>query len=365
MYFAHTASMQASRLLSILMLLQTRGRMSARALAAELEVSVRTVLRDIDQLSAAGVPVWAERGRDGGFRLREGWSTELTGLTEPEGRALLLAGLPGPAAELGLGSAVASARLKLLATLPAPWREGALRVAQRLHLDPSDWYRARSHAPWLGAVAAAVWQQQRIRMRYESWRGVGDREVEPLGLVLKAGAWYMVARAAPEGSKAVPAEPRIYRLAAIHTMALLETGFEPPPDFDLARFWHAAAQRFEAGLQRGQAELRVSERGLRGLQQLGAAVAAAVQASAKRERGRHGWTRVTVPIESVEHASGQLLRLGAEAEVLAPPELRERLAALARAIVARYDAPRPAAASAAELSRPRPARVPRPPRRSR
>ncbi|OYU75511.1 MAG: transcriptional regulator, partial [Burkholderiales bacterium PBB5] len=186
--------MKASRLLSILMLLQARGRMTATALAQAMAVSPRTILRDIDQLSAAGVPLWGERGHQGGFQLREGWSTQLTGMTEPEANALLLAGLPGPATELGLGAAAASARLKLVASLPDGWREQAVRVGERLHIDPVDWYRAQDTPQHLRAVADAVWHGRALTLDYESWRGPARHEIEPLGLVLKAGAWYVVAR---------------------------------------------------------------------------------------------------------------------------------------------------------------------------
>ena len=175
--------MKASRLLSILMLLQTRGRQSAQALADELEVSVRTIYRDVDHLSASGVPIWAENGRLGGFELQAGWRTQLTGLTVPEARAVFLAGLPGPAAELGLGEAMASAQLKLMAALPDGWRSDADQVASCFHLDPADWYHAAVPSPYLREVAGAVWSRQRIRMRYESWKQVAERTVEPLGLV--------------------------------------------------------------------------------------------------------------------------------------------------------------------------------------
>jgi predicted DNA-binding transcriptional regulator YafY len=157
--------MRASRLLSILMLLQARGGLSASALAAELEVSSRTILRDIDQLSAAGVPVWAERGREGGFRLRPGWSTQLSGLTADEAQALQLAGLPQAATELGLGAAAASARLKVLAGLPEGLRQDAERLRSRVHIDPVDWYRAATPPRHLQAVARAVWQACWMEMR--------------------------------------------------------------------------------------------------------------------------------------------------------------------------------------------------------
>src|SRR5687768_8406307 len=207
-FFRDTAAMRASRLLSTLMLLQSHGRMSAQALADALEVSVRTVYRDVDELSAAGVPVWAERGRQGGFQLQPGWRTRVDGLTGPEAQAMFLGGLPGPAAQLGLGEAMASAQLKLMAALPADWREDARRVSSRFHLDPIDWYRGPAAADHLPAIAQAVWQERRIAVRYESWKGVVERTLEPLGLVLKAGVWYVVAAVAGN-------DARTYRLSNI------------------------------------------------------------------------------------------------------------------------------------------------------
>ncbi|RYF62984.1 MAG: HTH domain-containing protein, partial [Comamonadaceae bacterium] len=161
--------MRASRLLSLQMLLETQGRMSAQALADALEISVRTLYRDVDQLSAAGVPIYAERGRNGGFALLPGWKTTLTGLTPSEAQAVFLSGLPGPAQDLGLGGDVEGARLKLLSSLPASWREDAQRVSTRLHLDPMDWYRESDPTPHLPTVAAAVWNGHQITMRYASW----------------------------------------------------------------------------------------------------------------------------------------------------------------------------------------------------
>lgn len=321
--------MQASRLLSILMLLQARGRVTAGELARATEVSERTILRDIDQLSAAGVPLWGERGRSGGFRLREGWSTQLTGMTEDEAKALLLAGLPGPATDLGLGAAAASARLKMVASLPGEWREQAARVGERLHVDPVDWYRARDTPRFLREAAAAVWRGRRLHVRYESWRGVADHALEPLGLVLKAGAWYLVA--AGSGRP----EPRIYRLASVLALGSGGAAFKRPRDFDLARVWHELAAGFESSLRHVPVSLRVSPRGMAWLanDRLATVSAPAPQAGKRRT---DGWHEVQLNVESIEHGARQLLAFGAEIEVVAPAALKKEIQAQASRLLAVY-----------------------------
>ena len=318
--------MQASRLLSILMQLQARGRASARELALALEVSERTILRDIDQLSAAGVPVWAERGRYGGFRLREGWSTRLTGLTAEEVDALFLAGLPGPATELGLGAAAASAQAKLIAGLPPEWREQAERVRARLHVDPHDWYRAADTPHFLREVAAAVWNGRALHLRYESWRGVGERHLEPLGLVLKAGAWYLVARAAGEVGEA-----RIgtYRLASIRALHVTSRGFRRPRGFDLAVFWAASTTRFEAGLAQLRVDVRLSPRAMAWLRN-----ERIRWVPADRPVRRNGWTDAVLWMESAEHAARQLLGRCDEIRVLGPATVQSRMRRLAKRALA-------------------------------
>jgi predicted DNA-binding transcriptional regulator YafY len=317
-FLGDTAAMRASRLLSILMLLQSRGRLSAPALAAELQVSVRTIYRDVDQLSAAGVPLWAETGRQGGICLREGWRTQLTGLTAPEARAVVLAGLPGPAAELGLGDALPLAQLKLLAALPAEAQADAQRVAARFHLDPGEWYRDSAPPPVLQAVAEAVWSHHRLALRYESWQRTSDQVLEPLGLVLKAGTWYMAAR------KPGRSDARAYRLDAVVDLRVLEQGFEPPPRFDLATWWRESTARFEAGLYTDSARLQVTEEGYRRLGRFSPTVALAAADSAV-PTADEGWVEVQVPIESVAHAASEMLRLGDQARVLAPAALRRAL----------------------------------------
>jgi predicted DNA-binding transcriptional regulator YafY len=318
---------RASRLLSILILLQMRGRMSAEALAAEFEVSVRTIYRDIDELSAAGVPVYAERGRAGGFELMDGYRTRLTGFTQAEAEALLLAGVGGAARDLGLGGELAMAELKLLASLPPDAGASAQRVAQRFHLDSVNWYRRAEPADLLPAIAAAVWSDRRIRVRYESWKDIVERTLCPLGLVLKAGAWYLVALA--EG------QARTYRVSNIQELSVAEESFERPRKFDLARYWRLWARDFEARLLRERAVVKLSPAGLKLLRDV-SEVAAEAAESSKRPCRPDGWIRAEIPIEGVEHAARQLLRLGADAQVLEPEALRERVAAHVRALADLY-----------------------------
>ncbi|MBN9317557.1 MAG: YafY family transcriptional regulator [Devosia sp.] len=308
--------MRASRLLTILMILQTRGRTSADRLAEELEVSVRTVYRDIDQLSAAGVPVYAETGRNGGFALLDGWKTRLNGLTAPEARALFFSGLPGPAGELGLGDEAAQAELKLLAALPADWQAEARRMSSRFHLDPRGWFQPGYKPEFLKLVAEAVWSETRIAIRYESWTDTRDRVIEPLGLVLKGGIWYVVAQR--EGNI------RTYRLSQIQALGPTGETFTRPKDFDLPSHWVEATRQFERDIYVGTARVRASERGRRKLRDLSDTVRQAIEALTVTPDA-DGWAEFDVPIEEIGWASHELTRIGGDVEVLGPPELRARV----------------------------------------
>jgi predicted DNA-binding transcriptional regulator YafY len=319
--------MRASRLLTIMMLLQSRGRLSAETLAAELEVSVRTIYRDIDQLSASGVPVYADIGRNGGFALLDGWRTRLTGLTPPEAKALFLTGLPGPAAELGLGEAMADAELKLLAALPADWQQEAQRISSRFHLDPKGWFQPGGTVAVLRAVADAVWSERRIAVTYESWTAVSERLLEPLGIVLKSGLWYMVALSG--------GNPRTYRLDMIRALSVTEETFVRPPDFDLASYWQESIARFEKDIYVGVAEIRATAKGIERLKDLNATLRAQIAAS-PGVADANGWTALTIPIEDTAWTARLLTRIGAELEVLSPPELRAAMADVARKMAAFY-----------------------------
>ncbi|TDP61606.1 helix-turn-helix transcriptional regulator [Roseateles toxinivorans] len=308
--------MQASRLLSILLKLQTQGRLSAAALAEAFEVSVRTIYRDIDALSAAGVPIYADKGRHGGFALRDGYHTRLTGLDRPEAQSLFLSGVPFAADQLGLGGALDSTRLKLLAALPEAARQEAEKVASRFHLDPVAWYQGPDEQGLLPELAAAVWLQRGVEMRYDSWKGLVERDVAPLGLVLKGGLWYFVA--------ATEERARTYRVASIVALTVQDSPAPPPPaGFELKRYWEAFARDFEARMQAASAVVRARPAGLRELARQSHAIARAVAAAQPPDA--EGWQRLRIPIESVEAAVGQLLRLGPDVEALEPPELRTAL----------------------------------------
>ncbi|MET7765893.1 WYL domain-containing protein [Streptomyces sp. NPDC005393] len=319
--------MRADRLLSLLLLLQNRGRMTAPEIAAELEVSVRTVYRDVEALSTSGVPVYADRGPAGGYRLLDGYRTRLTGLTGDEADSLFLAGMPGPAADLGLGADLTTAQLKLRAALPAGLGERSRRIQERFHLDAPGWFRDAEPVPHLAAVAEAVWQRRVLRVHYRRWRGEVRRELHALGLVLKGGIWYLVARAEDT--------VRSYRVSRILAAELLEEVFERPAGFDLVAYWQESSRRLESSRFQGEAELLLSERGLKLLpMQFG--TVGAVAAAGAGPPDDEGRVRVVLPVESLPIAVHDMLRLGPDAEVVGPPELRTAVARAVAELARRY-----------------------------
>jgi predicted DNA-binding transcriptional regulator YafY len=320
---------RASRLVSILLLLQVHGQLPAPELARRLEVSVRTIYRDLDALGEAGVPVFARPGSGGGCSLLEGYRTRLTGLNVEEARALFLAGVPGPAGELGLGTALAAAQLKVLAALPAELRAGASRARERFHLDAPRWFgrdAGAAHAH-LATIAGAVWDDRRLQLAYRrDGAPLATRPVDPLGLVLKAGVWYLVARLAGR------VDPHVYRLSRVEAAVLLDERFDRPAGFDLTAFWSAWTSEFESSLPRIQLAARLAPDSVEAARVHAIEVQVGVP-------GPDGWLPATLTFERMEHALGAFLALGAGAEVLAPAELRERVAASALATARRYARP--------------------------
>lgn len=321
--------MRADRLLQLVLLLQTRGQMTADQLAAELEVSVRTIYRDIEALSGAGFPVYTERGTGGGCRLVDGYRTTLTGLSAPEAQALAFAALPGAAAALGVGALAAAAHLKVLTAVSPDARATLAAVQQRFHLDARGWFRSSPpEHPHLPSLARAVWDGRRVRAQYARAKGKARaRVLHPLGLVLKDGIWYL---AATEDDT----RPRTFRVSRFEAAEVLEEPVDRPADFDLGAWWAEWADTFEANLSEYAVTVRVAPSTVPRLGELGDAVRRAPKAPPTRDRD--GWERRVLMFERADWAESLLLRLGAGVEVLDPPEMRQRLEAAAAGLFALY-----------------------------
>jgi predicted DNA-binding transcriptional regulator YafY len=322
--------MRADRLLATLMLLQAHGRLPARALAERLEVSERTVHRDMEALSVAGVPVYAERGRHGGWALLDSYRTDLTGLTEAELRSVVIASAPAVLTDLGLGDAADRALMKLLAGLPEARRHAAETARGYLHVDPSGWRRAEDVATFLPTLELALRTARQVRIRYEraADRTVVERVANPLGLVAKGSVWYLVAT--------VDGAARTYRVSRLRAATILDVAQERPADFDLAAYWSQTSAEFRAGLPAHRVVLRISPDAISRVR-LGWRYATL---ESEGEPAEDGWITCTIRAESVDVAVECVLSLGDRVEILAPAELPGRVAATASAALARLGRPR-------------------------
>ncbi|MGC5362417.1 helix-turn-helix transcriptional regulator [Streptomyces sp. DT24] len=346
--------MRAARLIKMVLILQSRAAMTAAELARELEVSERTVTRDAQALSEAGIPVYADRGRTGGYRLISGYRAlppslkgigggPLTGLTREEAQALFLSGLPSALREMGLADTASSARLKVSEALLPSLRDASEAAARRFHLDAPGWYQDPRPPGLLPEIAEAVRGDRRLTARYR--RGARDgertadarpagrsgaghpagreveRELDPYGLVLKAGVWYLVAR--------VGDDFRVYRIDRFSAATVSDERFVRDEGFDLAAFWADRSAGFARSLLRTEVVVRVSAAGARRLPYAVDREAALTALDAADGPDGEGRLTLTLPVESMDVAFGQLLTLGAELEVLAPASLRDRFAATA------------------------------------
>ncbi|MFC8508588.1 helix-turn-helix transcriptional regulator [Streptomyces sp. NPDC057411] len=318
--------MKSDRLLSILLLLQSRDEgASAPELAERLEVSVRTIYRDVEALSAAGVPVWVERGRNGGVRLLPGYRTDVPGLTGEEARALFVLTADGAYEALGLGGAIGSALRKVMAALPAGHRPAAEATSQRILVDPARWRGGGAAAEVeLGVLQQAVFADRRLLLRYRHggetlWH---DYTVDPYGLVNKAGVWYLVAD--------LEGEPRLFRADRVGEAAMSDEPVRRRRGAGLAEVWATLRERVERVPDVLRTTCRVRQERLdMFLRFLGSNLAAAPVP------GADGWTRVRLALPGVG-AVRSLLPFGADVEVLDPPEAREELAAVAAEVTRLY-----------------------------
>lgn len=320
--------MRADRLLALLLLLQTRGQMTARMLASELEVSERTIYRDVDALCAAGVPIYSETGQDGGYGLIDSYRTSLTGLTTEEVRALFMLNIPAPLTALGVTQAMKTALLKLVASLPAEHRLDEVLVRQRFYLDSIWWGQGEEMTPHLQTLHEAVWQDRQVRLSY----CVGpvlmiDQLVDPYGLVAKAGIWYVVC--AHQG------RVRVHRVAQLVDAQLTTEPFLRPADFTLASFWADWCRDQETDASAYLVHLRVAPNLVAALPSFfGDRLRA--QLSQAGPPDPDGWLPLTLAFESLEAARNRLLSLGGGVEVVRPLALRKSLLDFATQTVAVY-----------------------------
>lgn len=310
-------------MMSLLLQLQVRGQVSGKELAGRLEVSERTVQRDVEALVAAGVPVRSARGPAGGYRLDGGYRTRLTGVGLDEAGALAFLGLAGPAQQLGLGEMLEGARVKIWASLTGEARERARQAAERFHLDPVRWYGTPEPVPCLTQLADAVWRDRRVRMEYVRGGQAAAREVAPLGLVLAAGDWYLVALR--------DERRRTYRVSRVRSVELLDEPVVRPDHFDLAESWAESRRELEDESTAIEVTVRVAARALPRLRRL-----VPVHGQARVPITAAGEVEVTIPFESKSWACEAILSLGAAIEVLRPDSTRRRVAAEARATAAHY-----------------------------
>lgn len=319
--------MRADRLLSILLLLQVHRQMTARELAQRLEVSERTIQRDMEALSAAGFPVLSERGSSGGWKLLEGYRTNLTGLNAAEVQSLFLTRPLRLLADLGFDKASEAGLLKLQAALPLPRRRDIEFARERIYVDVTGWNNAREAVPLLPALLDAVWNDRKVRIAYE--RGHDDCAVErlldPLGLVAKGSVWYLVA--------AIDGQVRSYRVSRIRQVETTGELCERPADFDLVAHWQQAAVEFRQHFPRFPVTLRAHPEAVGRLHFVGR-FSRVEQTSAPDE---DGWVTMTMDFQVADNACEILTGFGAQIEIINPPELRADIIARAREVIAWHE----------------------------
>jgi predicted DNA-binding transcriptional regulator YafY len=318
--------MRADRLLSILLLLQVHRRITARELAKRMEVSERTIYRDMEALSNAGIPVTAERGTGGGLVLAEAFRTNLTGLSVPEIQALFLARPGHILDDLGLHKASEAALIKLQAVLPTMYRYNAEYVRQRIYVDGSGWQRpGEENLTFLPLLQEAIWQERKIAMVYQRGENVIERVIDPLGLVARGRIWYIIGTSA--------GDTRTYRISRIQSATMLEDSCIRPADFDLASYWKQSYAEFVANIPRYIVHVRMTPGALARALHAGRFI----QVEQCETSDTAGWIDVRITFEVKEEACGYLLSFGSELEILEPSEVRTQVIELARSLVTFYE----------------------------
>lgn len=318
--------MRADRLLALVLTLQSRGKMTAESLAEELEVSRRTILRDIEALSLAGIPVYAEGGHGGGIALDEHYRTSLTGLKEAEVRSLFISADNQHLKDLGLGEAADNALLKLFASLPTKHQSAVDHFRQRILIDSVWWWQDNGPLPFWAELQQAVYEDRLIRVIYERYSGdIQERTLEPYSLVAKANNWYLIGKR--EG------ELRIYRVVRLHQVSVLDTHFQRDPDFDLPAFWSSHVKEFAGNLTDYAFTVRVHPNRVNFVKWLTPGRWQIVETDAE------GWSIMHLQMEAIDLAKMLVFGLAGQGEVLEPRELQEAVLADARQLLEREEMP--------------------------
>lgn len=315
--------MRADRLLNILLHLQAKGKTTAKELSKKLEISERTVHRDMEALSAAGVPIFAERGIGGGWSLSDGYRTNLTGFKKEEVLSLFLLQSSRVLEDLGKKKDFDSAFIKLLAALPPAYKKDAETARQRIHVDGAGWNRAIRDLPLLPLLQDAVWEERKLKIIYEKDGKQESRLLEPLGLVAKDTIWYLVARRSRE--------MRVYRISRIIEAKITEERFDRPKKFDLAKYWEEWLVEFRSRLPQYLAKIRIKEEDTVKIKNLPYAKIKSVSPP------RKGFVIYELDLEAKEWALGMMLYLGEAGVVLEPQELKDAVLEKTRAILQAYE----------------------------
>ena len=318
--------MRADRLLSIVLLLQANHQMTSRDLATRLEVSERTIHRDMEALSGAGIPVTAARGLGGGWSLLGDYRTSLTGLNEAEIQSLFLTKPTKLLADLRLEKAADGAALKLLASLPSTFRQGAERARQRIYVDVSGWSRREEAVPFLPVLQEALWMERRLAIKYERGENCEpvERLISPLGLVAKGSVWYLVG--------AVDGHVRTYRVSRISTVDVLDEAAPVPVEFNLAEYWEQSASTLKSSAPKYLASFWVSPAVVLRLSFAGRFA----RVMETDETDARGWKKVRVGFDVEEMACEYAVSFGPNLEVIEPLTLREKVIAMTKATLEFY-----------------------------
>lgn len=320
--------MRADRLVSIIMLLQSRGKMTTQSLAAELDVSRRTILRDIDALSFAGIPVYAEGGHGGGVALDENYRTTLTGLNEDEIQALFLVGNQRLLEEIGLGEAVESTQRKLTAALPTQHQPSVTYIRQRIYIDPLWWWHDSEPMKFWADLQRAVYEDCTIEVIYEKYNGeISQRTLEPYGLVAKSSLWYLVARDIGRD----PASWRTFRVARLREVHLLTSQFQRDPTFDLATYWHEHLEEFMTAFSEYEFTLRIHPEQVNLARWLTPGRNRIVRTAA------NGWVTIHFQLDNRALAEMLVFGLGAMCEVVEPDTLKDAVKIACTTLIAHLE----------------------------